>query len=121
MSEAFKYVRDQGGIENTQLADAEESGEKNTPFLNSTIMRLKLKQNEQERNATRSLYTSPQHQNVMQCTEQVTKCIQALCKCLLTGSGREDCVVCAENIRYAVTNLISALQMVSQLLECTFF
>lgn len=52
----------------------------------------------------------------MQCTEHVTKCIQALCKCLLTGAGREESVSCADNIRYAVTNLIGALQMVTIIL-----
>lgn len=50
----------------------------------------------------------------MQCTEQVTKGIQALCKCLCTTSGREDCVACAESIRYAVTSLISTLQTVKE-------
>lgn len=54
----------------------------------------------------------------MQCTEQVTKCIQALCKCLSTTSGREECVSCAEKIRYAVMNLISSLQTVGKDTGC---
>lgn len=74
------------------------------------LKNFKLKQNEQ-RNVTHSLYT-PQHQSVQQCTEQVTKCIQALCKCLPTSSGRDDCVLCAENIRYSVTKLVSNLSTV---------
>lgn len=73
---------------------------------------LQRKHNEEQRIVTNSLYASS-YQNILQCTDQVTKCIQTLCKCMMNTNGNEDYPACAEKIRYAVTTLAGNLQMVS--------
>ncbi|XP_017771782.1 PREDICTED: ARF GTPase-activating protein GIT2 [Nicrophorus vespilloides] len=49
------------------------------------------------------------NQTIMQCTEQVTKGISELWKCI--QSGCDNHIQCAEKIRIAVVNLIKALPM----------
>ncbi|XP_018329559.1 ARF GTPase-activating protein GIT2 [Agrilus planipennis] len=67
------------------------------------------KQNENNRAVTQFLYSG---QNVMQCTEQVTKGIQELWKCI-QGLERNDCLIYAEKIKAAVENLAAAIPLES--------
>uniref|UniRef100_V5GWK4 ARF GTPase-activating protein GIT2 n=1 Tax=Anoplophora glabripennis TaxID=217634 RepID=V5GWK4_ANOGL len=72
-------------------------------------MKNQLKQNEQTRNTTQSLYSSPQdRQTVLQCTEQITRTIQQLCKSIQEPE-KEDCVPSAEKVKYSIAKLASHL------------
>lgn len=48
----------------------------------------------------------------MQCTEQVTKGIQQLWKCI-QGPQRDECIPCADRIKLAVSNLTAAVPAVT--------
>lgn len=71
-----------------------------------------MKQNEQARSTTQSLYSSPQdRQTVLQCTEQITRTIQQLCKSI-QEPDKEDCVASAEKVKYSIGKLASHLPKV---------
>ncbi|KAI4461175.1 g protein-coupled receptor kinase interacting arfgap [Holotrichia oblita] len=68
-------------------------------------LKNKMKQTDQIRTTT-SLYnnSSQIEQVIQQCTEQITKSIQQLIQCI-QGSDRENCLLYADKVRYAVTHL----------------
>ncbi|RZC37498.1 ARF GTPase-activating protein GIT2, partial [Asbolus verrucosus] len=68
-----------------------------------------LKRNDQQRNTTQSLYrTSQDKQTVFECTEQITRSIQHLCKSIL-DRDKEDCVWSGEKVKLAVLKLANIL------------
>ncbi|KAJ8917783.1 hypothetical protein NQ315_010689 [Exocentrus adspersus] len=72
-------------------------------------MKNQLKQNEQIRPTTQSLYSSPHdRQTVLQCTEQITRTIQQLCKSI-QEPDKEECVASAEKVKYSIVKLASHL------------
>lgn len=73
---------------------------------------FQLKQSDQTRSTTQSLYSSPQdRQTVLQCTEQITRTIQQLCKSI-QEPDKEDCVASAEKVKYSIGKLASHLPKV---------
>ncbi|KAF5292593.1 hypothetical protein FQA39_LY13926 [Lamprigera yunnana] len=77
---------------------------------NWQTLKNQMKQSENSRGITQSLYAGPKNQTVMHCTEQVTKGIQQLWQ-YIQGPQREDCVNCADRIKMAVKQLTTAVQM----------
>lgn len=66
---------------------------------------LQMKQTDQIRTTTSLYNNSSQIEHVIQqCTEQITKSIQQLIQCI-QGSDRENCLLYADKVRYAVTHL----------------
>lgn len=79
---------------------------------NWQLMKNQLKQNEQSRNATQSLYgTSHDKQTVFECTELITRSRQQLCKNM--QDNREECMASGEKVKFAVVRLASILPKVS--------
>ncbi|KRT81895.1 Ankyrin repeat-containing protein [Oryctes borbonicus] len=72
-------------------------------------LKNKIKQNDQVRTTT-SLYSNSTQieQMVQQCTEQITKSIQQLIHCI-QGPDRENCLLYADKVRYAVTQLSATI------------
>ncbi|KAF5306145.1 hypothetical protein FQR65_LT07421 [Abscondita terminalis] len=73
---------------------------------NWQTLKNQIKQSENPRGTTQSLYAGPKNQKIMHCTEQVTKGIQQLWQCI-QGPQREDCLNCADKIKTAVKQLTS--------------
>ncbi|KAJ8960016.1 hypothetical protein NQ318_009452 [Aromia moschata] len=72
-------------------------------------MKNQLKQSEQSRNTTQSLYSSPQdRETVLQCTEQITRTIQQLCRSI-QEPDKEECVTSAEKVKFSIVKLASHL------------
>ncbi|KAJ8933936.1 hypothetical protein NQ314_013692 [Rhamnusium bicolor] len=72
-------------------------------------MKNQLKQNDQGRNTTQSLYSSPQdRETVLQCTEQITRTIQQLCRSI-QEPDKEECVSSAEKVKFSIVKLASHL------------
>lgn len=81
---------------------------------NWQLMKNQLKQSEQSRNATQSLYgTAQDKQTVFECTELITRSIQQLCKNM--QDNREECVASGEKVKFAVARLASILPKVSRI------
>lgn len=78
---------------------------------NWQLLKSQIKQNDQSRNATQSLYGSAQDkQTVFECTELITRSIQQLCKSL---QDKDDCVASGEKVKFAVARLATILPKVS--------
>ncbi|KAK4875771.1 hypothetical protein RN001_012193 [Aquatica leii] len=73
---------------------------------NWQTLKNQIKQSENPRGITQSLYAGPKNQTVMHYTEQVTKGIQQLWQ-YIQGPQRQDCVSCADRIKTAVKQLTS--------------
>lgn len=80
---------------------------------NWQLLKNQLKQNDQSRNATQSLYgTNQDKQTVIECTELITRSIQQLCKSIV-DRDKEDCVASGEKVKFAVLRLATILPKVS--------
>lgn len=76
-----------------------------------------MKQNDSR--GTQSLYSSPQNrETILQCTEQITRTIQELCKAI-QEPDKEECVTSAEKVKVSVVRLASVLPKV--LVNVQFF
>ncbi|CAH1112515.1 unnamed protein product [Psylliodes chrysocephalus] len=73
-------------------------------------MKNQMKQNDSR--GTQSLYSSPQNrETILQCTEQITRTIQELCKAI-QEPDKEECVTSAEKVKVSVVRLASVLPKV---------
>ncbi|EFA09439.1 ARF GTPase-activating protein Git [Tribolium castaneum] len=76
---------------------------------NWQLLKNQIKQNDQLRNATQSLYgTAQDKQTVFECTELITRSIQQLCKSI-QDRDKEDCVDSGEKVKFAVLRLATIL------------
>lgn len=77
------------------------------------LKNFQLKQGDPGRNTSQSLYSTSQgRETILQCTEQITRTIQQLCKCI-QEPDKEECVVSAEKVKVSVVRLASHLPKVS--------
>lgn len=77
-------------------------------------LKTQLKQNENVRNTSPGLYSSPQdRETVLQCTEQITRTIQQLCKSIQEPE-KEECVASGEKVKIAISKLAGTLSKESE-------
>jgi G protein-coupled receptor kinase interacting protein 2 len=76
---------------------------------NWQILKNQMKQNEQTRNTTQSLYgIVPDSQTIIDCTNLITKSIQHLCK-TINDRDNEDCLASGEKVKIAIAKLATIL------------
>ncbi|XP_066152065.1 ARF GTPase-activating protein Git [Euwallacea fornicatus] len=77
-------------------------------------IKSQMKQNENVRNTSPGVYSSPrERENVLQCTEQITRTIQQLCKCIQEPE-KEECVSSGEKVKVAIMKLAGTLSKESE-------
>lgn len=74
-----------------------------------------MKQTDNVRNTSPSMYSSPhERETVLQCTEQITRTIQNLCK-TIQEPEKEQCVASGDKVKAAIIKLADTLSKVSHL------
>ncbi|KAH1012346.1 ARF GTPase-activating protein Git [Dendroctonus ponderosae] len=72
-------------------------------------LKEQLKQNDNARNTSPGIYSSPyDRETVLQCTEQITRTIQQLCKSIQEPE-KEECVANGEKVKSAIVKLAGTL------------
>ncbi|CAH2016727.1 unnamed protein product [Acanthoscelides obtectus] len=115
---------DSGSIQNGRVADEVdfrhsrrnqrptsmyETREGISKVPNWHVMKNQLKHGDSIRNTMHSTYVSSQdRETVLQCTEQITRTIQHLCRCI-QDPEKEECVSSAEGVKLAIIRLASHL------------
>ncbi|XP_056640108.1 ARF GTPase-activating protein Git [Diorhabda sublineata] len=80
------------------------------PYFHAIKNQLK----QSDSRGTQSLYSSPQNrETILQCTEQITRTIQHLCK-TIQEPGQEECVTSSEKVKVSVCKLASFLPKESE-------
>ncbi|CAG9761138.1 unnamed protein product [Ceutorhynchus assimilis] len=91
-----------------------ETREGISKVANWQALKAQIKQNENAKNASSGLYGSPKEREmVLQCTEQITRTIQLLCKSI-QDLEREECVASGAKVGKAVAKLAGTIPQESE-------